>query len=115
MPTINDIKISDAEFTAMQEKATAWVLKRAFEDNIKFKSPESIIKDPKTKRGLNAIFSYQNRALFSFSIPIQTKTPEAKWLNTFHLQQKKLLNLDMNQKDLVILKICRIYMYVDYK
>ena len=91
MPTINDIKISDAEFTAMQEKATAWVLKRAFEDNIKFKSPESIIKDPKTKRGLNAIFSYQNRALFSFSIPIQTKTPEAKWLNTFYLQQKKLL------------------------
>ena len=91
MPTINDIKISDAEFTAMQEKATAWVLKRVFEDNQRFNSPESIIKDSKTKRGLSDIFSYQNRPLFSFSLPLETKGPEAKWLNTFYLQQKKML------------------------
>ena len=91
MPTINNIKISDAEFTAMQEKATAWVLKRAFEDNQRFSSPESIIKDSKTKRGLSDIFSYQNRPLFQFSLPLETKGPEAKWLNTFYLQQKKML------------------------
>ena len=89
MPTINDIKISDAEFTAMQEKATAWVLKRAFEDNQRFSSPESIIKDSKTKRGLSDIFSYQNRPLFQFSLPLETKGAETKWLNTFYLQQKK--------------------------
>ena len=91
MPTINNIKISDAEFTAMQEKATAWVLKRAFEDNQRFSSPESIIKDSKTKRGLSDIFSYQNRPLFQFSLPLETKGAETKWLNTFYLQQKKML------------------------
>jgi hypothetical protein len=32
MPTINEISISDAEFTAMQEKASAFILKRVFKD-----------------------------------------------------------------------------------
>ncbi len=43
MPTINDIKISDAEFTAMQELATAWILKRDFQDNIKFNSEITVL------------------------------------------------------------------------
>ena len=91
MPTINDIKISDAEFTAMQELATAWILKRAFEDNIKFKSEEDIVKDAPTLKGLQNIFKYNQKQLFIFKTPIVKKTPEAKWLNTFYLQQKKLL------------------------
>ena len=52
MPNINNINISDAEFTAMQELATAFICKRAFKDNKKFNSPESIIKDKPTKKGL---------------------------------------------------------------
>jgi hypothetical protein len=91
MPTINGTTISDAEFTAMQEKATAYVLKRAFEDNKRFHSAEDIIKDAVTKRGLENIFKYRNTQLFKFELPLETKTPEDKWLNTFYLQQKKML------------------------
>ena len=91
MPSINGISISDAEFTAMQEKATAYVLKRAFEDNKKFNSAEDIIKDPITKKGLESIFKFGTKQLFKFKLPIETKTPEDKWLTTFYLQQKKML------------------------
>ena len=91
MPTINNIKISDAEFTAMQELATAWILKRAFQYNIKFKSEEDIVRDAPTLKGLQNIFKYNQKHLFIFKTPIVQKTPEAKWLNTFYLQQKKLL------------------------
>jgi hypothetical protein len=91
VPTINNIKISDAEFTAMQELATAWILKRAFQYNIKFKSEEDIVRDAPTLKGLQNIFKYNQKQLFIFKTPIVQKTPEAKWLNTFYLQQKKLL------------------------
>jgi len=91
VPTINDIKISDAEFTAMQELATAWILKRAFQDNVKFNSEEDIVRDASTLKGLQKIFKYNQKQLFIFKTPIVQKTPEAKWLNTFYLQQKKLL------------------------
>jgi len=57
----------------------------------KFNSPESIIKDKPTKKGLEDIFTYQRKKLLKFTLPIQNKTPEDKWLNTFYLQQKKLL------------------------
>tara|TARA_Y100000996_G_scaffold145998_1_gene112387 strand:- start:47 stop:1273 length:1227 start_codon:yes stop_codon:yes gene_type:complete len=91
MPNINNISISDAEFTAMQELATAFICQRAFKDNQKFNSPEDIIKDKTTKKGLEDIFTYQGKSLLKFSLPIQDKTVEDKWLNTFYLQQKKLL------------------------
>ena len=91
MPTINGTTLSDAEFTAMQEKATAYILKRAFEDNKRFNSAEDIIKDTVTKKGLENIFRYRNTQLFKFELPLETKTPEDKWLNTFYLQQKKML------------------------
>ena len=91
MPNINNINISDAEFTAMQELATAFICKRAFKDNKKFNSPEDIIKDKVTKKGLEDIFTYQRKPLLKFSLPIQDKTVEDKWLNTFYLQQKRLL------------------------
>ena len=98
MPNINNINISDAEFTAMQELATAFICKRAFKDNKKFDSPESIIKDVTTKKGLEDIFTYQRKKLLKFTLPIQNKTPEDKWLNTFYLQQKKLLTEFSNAK-----------------
>ena len=91
MPNINNITISDAEFTAMQELATAFICQRAFKDNKKFNSPEDIIKDKVTKKGLEEIFTYQRKPLLKFSLPIQDKTVEDRWLNTFYLQQKKLL------------------------
>jgi hypothetical protein len=88
MPNINNINISDAEFTAMQELATAYICQRAFKDNKEFNSANDIIKDSVTKKGLEKIFTYQGKSLFKFSLPLETKTPEDKWLNTFYLQQK---------------------------
>ena len=92
MPKVNNINISDAEFTAMQELATAFICQRAFKDNKKFNSAEDIIKDRITKKGLEDIFTYQGKSLLKFELPIQNKTVEDKWLNTFYLQQKKLLS-----------------------
>ena len=57
MPTINNISVSDAEFTAMQERATAYVCKRAFQDNKRFNSVEDIVKDTVTKKGLDKLSS----------------------------------------------------------
>ena len=83
MPTINNISISDAQFTAMQELATAFICERAFKDNKKFSSPDSIIKDKTTKEGLDKIFTYNGKPLLNFTAPIDKKTVEGKWLNTF--------------------------------
>ena len=98
MPNINNINISDAEFTAMQEKATAYILQRAFKDNKRFETVEDIVKDNITKKGLEKIFMLGGKKIFAFSLPIQTKTPEDKWLNTFYLQQRKMLREFSNAK-----------------
>ena len=52
MPTINEISISDAEFTAMQEKASAFILQRVFKDKKTFNNEFDILEDSVTKAGL---------------------------------------------------------------
>jgi len=91
MANINNVSISEAEFTSMQEKATAFILQRAFKDNKRFSSVEDIIKDKLTKNGLEKIFRLGNKQIFKFDLPVQSKTPEDTWLTTFFLQQKRLL------------------------
>ena len=91
MPNINNINISEAEFTAMQERATAFILQRAFKDNKRFAKVEDIVKDKSTKDGLEKIFKSGNNQIFKFSLPVQSKTPEDTWLTTFFLQQQRLL------------------------
>ena len=91
MPNINNISISEAEFTGMQERATAFILERAFKDNKRFNSVEDIIKDKTTKSGLEKIFRTGNKQIFKFNLPVQSKTPEDTWLTTFYLQQQRLL------------------------
>ena len=91
MANINNISISEAEFTGMQERATAFILERAFKDNKRFNSVEDIIKDKSTKDGLEKIFRIGNKQLFKFDLPVESKTPEDTWLTTFYLQQKRLL------------------------
>ena len=96
MPNINGINISDTEFTAMQELGTAFICERAFKDNVRFRSAEDIIKDNKTKIGLQKIFKKGSKQLFFFTTPIDPKSTEGKWINTFYLQQKKLLSTFSN-------------------
>ena len=67
MPTINNISVSDAEFTGMQERATAYICKRAFQDNKRFTSPEDIVKDTVTKKGLEELFVKGGKKLFKLN------------------------------------------------
>ena len=98
MPKVNGVSISEAEFTAMQEKATAFICMRAFKDNVTFNSVEDIIKDTVTKEGLEEQFKYQGKKTLEFELPINNKSTEGKWINTFYLQQKKLLAEFSNAK-----------------
>ena len=75
----------------MQERGTAYVLQRAFKDNKKFKKAEDIIEDKGTKDGLEKIFTLNDKKLFHFET-LNPKTPEGKWLTTYYLQQKKMLD-----------------------
>ena len=40
---------SAAELTAMQERGSAWIMRRAIKDNKKYTKVDSILKDPKYK------------------------------------------------------------------
>ena len=96
MPTINGISISDSRFTAMQELATAFICRRAFKDDKSFWNAEMIVNDDTTRKGLNGIFKEGSRQVFNFQPlrpgeKLNLKSTEGKWINTFYLQQKKLL------------------------
>ena len=57
MPTFtikqeSTISLSAAEMTAMQEKATAFILMQAFQKNVKYSSVDDIVKHKETKAGL---------------------------------------------------------------
>ena len=98
MPKINNVNISDAEFTAMQERGTAFILMRAFKDNKKFNKIEDIIKDKVTKEGIEDIFKYQSKKLFNLKFPLPKKSPEERWITTFFLQHEKILDEFSNAK-----------------
>ena len=97
MATLNGINVKDAEFTVMQEKATAFICKRSFVDNINFTSPESIIKDQKTVQGLKEIFVKDRTQLFNYKIPYTQKIEE-NWFKTFYKQNERILKEFSNTK-----------------
>jgi len=72
---------SAAELTAMQERGSAWIMRRAIKDNIRYQNADSISKDPKYKE-LKKLY------------PVIDKD----WINTFFLQQKKMLHEFSNAK-----------------
>lgn len=67
---------ADAKTTRMQELGSAWIMKRALNDNIVYKDWQSIRKDPKYKELVNIY-------------PDVDESPD--WLQTFYGQQKKML------------------------
>lgn len=67
---------ADAQTTRMQELGSAWIMKRALNDNVFYKDWQSIRKDPKYKE-LVQIY------------PDVDESPD--WLQTFFGQQKKML------------------------
>jgi hypothetical protein len=67
---------ADAQTTRMQELGSAWIMRRALNDNVSYKDWQSIRKDPKYKE-LVKIY------------PDVDESPD--WLQTFFGQQKKML------------------------
>ena len=69
---------SAAELTRMQELGSAWIFRRALNDNVKYNSPEDIVKDKKyhelvslypaiNKQWIDNYFAQQKRILQEFS------------------------------------------------
>ena len=89
---INNISISDAEFTRLQELGAAFVLQRALKDKKVFNSPEDIIRDKTTRDGIEKIFIFHGKKLFNLKLPMKEMEKHPReWVTTFYLQQEKLL------------------------
>ena len=86
------ISVSATELTVMQEKATAFVLKRAYKEKAIFTKVEDIVKDKITRKGLQEIFVKSNTQLLSYDTPVDIKSTGGSWLNNFFQQHKKMLN-----------------------
>ena len=86
------IKISAAVFTPMQEKASAFILMQAFQNNVKFKEVDDIVKHKATVAGLKKIFTIGGKSIFSYDSPVDKKSPEGEWLESFFQQQAKMLD-----------------------
>ena len=77
-------KYSAAQLTRMQELGSAWIFRRALKDKIRYKKWEDILNDPKYDElgGKNGIYPNVDK----------------DWLETFYLQQKKMLEEFSNSK-----------------
>lgn len=89
--------LSAAELTRRQELGSAWILRRALKDNMRYDKWEDIVKDPKFEElgGPKGIY------------------PEidSDWIKTFYLQQKKMLEEFSNPQ---FTEFNREYGFMDY-
>jgi len=74
--------ISEATMTKMQELGSAWVFKRAIEDNKEWGSIDELKKDDKTMNGLADIWKKVGKS----------DLVDDDWLENFYKQQKKLID-----------------------
>ena len=91
MAKLNGITVQDAVFTAMQEKATAFICNQSFVKNKRFNSAQDIVKDKDTVKGLKEIFVQNKKQLFNYTLPFSQKA-EQNWFETFYKQHKKILD-----------------------
>ena len=73
--------ISEATMTKMQELGSAWVFKRAIEDNKEWGSVEKLKKDDTTMNGLKDIWKRIGKA----------DIVDDDWIDNFYKQQKALI------------------------
>ena len=76
--------VSSSTMTRMQELGSAWVFKRAIQDNIIFNSPNDIIEDDITYNEIVKIWKTVGKVDWDLEI-------DYEWLDNFYKQQKKLL------------------------
>ena len=73
-----------AVMTRMQELGSAWVFKRAIQDNITFNSANDIVNDEKTYKELVKIWKTVGKVDWDDSV-------DGEWVVNFYKQQKVLL------------------------
>tara|TARA_R110002126_G_scaffold34161_3_gene106151 strand:+ start:68 stop:1405 length:1338 start_codon:yes stop_codon:yes gene_type:complete len=78
-------KVSDATYTQMQELGSAWVFKRAIQDNVTFNSVDDILKDKKTIDEIKKVWKTVGKVEFG------TQPQDLSWIDAFYKQQKTLL------------------------
>ena len=76
--------VSDATRTQMQELGSAWVFKRAIQDNITFNSANDIVNDKITYKELVKIWKTVGKVDWDDSV-------DGEWVVNFYKQQKVLL------------------------
>ena len=79
-----DGKVSDATMTRMQELGSAWVFKRAIQDNEVFKSAKDIRKDKVTFDEIKKIWKRAGKVNWVDEV-------DSQWLENFYKQHKVLL------------------------
>ena len=84
-------QLSSAEATKRQEKTSAWIFRRALNDNINYNSPEEVLKDPKFIKDILG-FDVKTGESSGGIYPEVMEKNNISWLETFYLQQKKFLN-----------------------
>ena len=76
--------VASATMTRMQELGSAWVFKRAIQDNVSFKSANDIVNDKKTYDQLVDIWKKVGKVEWDDEI-------DGEWVINFYKQQKTLL------------------------
>ena len=76
--------VSDATMTRMQELGSAWVFKRAIQDNIVFNNANDIVNDKDTYQELVKIWKTVGRVDWEDDL-------DGEWVINFYKQQKLLL------------------------
>ena len=76
--------VSDATMTRMQELGSAWVFKRAIQDDITFNSANDIVNDDITYNEIKKIWKTVGRVDWDDEI-------DGEWLVNFYKQQKYLI------------------------
>ena len=84
-------KIDATTMTAMQELASAWIFKRAIQDNIVFKSAEDILEDKVTYDEVLKIYKDASKGRVKTIAEAQLVLDEGGWVPNFYKQNARLL------------------------
>ena len=84
-------KVDATTMTAMQELASAWIFKRAIEDNKEFHSVADIKKDKKTYDELIKIWIQSSKGKIKNKEQAILSLTEGEWLENFYKQSGKLV------------------------
>ena len=84
-------KVDATTMTAMQELASAWIFKRAIEDDEEFHSVSDITKDKKTYDELIKIWIQSSKGKIKNREQAELSLEEGGWLENFYKQSGKLV------------------------